>query len=226
MIMSAGPVRGIGLDVAGVLVLPEPRTLLAGEDARFAGADWDAVHYLVRMRTSGVRFLTPPARLAEIVGVPTDVLYRYLQVLEERHVESSVWTRPVRHAVRLLRSVRGRGVPIAVLSNTARPMVRQVLEDMGLSGRTPEAIPADRMLDSSVTGFVKPAREAFMALTDALGTTPAETLFVGDTLDEDVEGALGAGLNAIHLTPYGACEARGHRDVMSLSELVEVVLVD
>jgi putative hydrolase of the HAD superfamily len=45
----------------------------------------------------------------------------------------------------------------------------------------------------------KPDRAAFEALLDALGTRPAETVFVGDDADADVAGATAAGLDAVQV---------------------------
>jgi putative hydrolase of the HAD superfamily len=45
----------------------------------------------------------------------------------------------------------------------------------------------------------KPDRAAFEALLDALGTRPAETVFVGDDVDADVAGATAAGLDAVQV---------------------------
>jgi putative hydrolase of the HAD superfamily len=45
----------------------------------------------------------------------------------------------------------------------------------------------------------KPDRAAFEALLDALGSRPAETVFVGDDVDADVAGATAAGLDAVQV---------------------------
>jgi len=67
----------------------------------------------------------------------------------------------------------------------------------------------------------KPHPEAFLRACQALGTTPAEAVYVGDSLANDVEGALAAGLVPVWLDRYGEgypLPAGAHR-VTSLEEL-------
>jgi HAD superfamily hydrolase (TIGR01549 family) len=52
---------------------------------------------------------------------------------------------------------------------------------------------------SSELGHRKPEREAFEAVVEAIGVPAARTLFFDDT-EENVEGALVAGLQAVHVT--------------------------
>ena len=52
---------------------------------------------------------------------------------------------------------------------------------------------------SSELGHRKPDREAFEVVVDAIGVPAARTLFFDDTA-ENVEGALAAGLQAVHVT--------------------------
>ncbi|RJX43655.1 HAD family hydrolase [Halonotius aquaticus] len=45
----------------------------------------------------------------------------------------------------------------------------------------------------------KPDAAAFDALLDALGTTPQETVFIGDTPDEDISGADAVGIHTVQV---------------------------
>jgi putative hydrolase of the HAD superfamily len=48
---------------------------------------------------------------------------------------------------------------------------------------------------------------------------------VGDSLRYDVAGALAAGLQPVHMDPYGLCPAPGgHRHIGSLTELAQALI--
>ncbi len=49
----------------------------------------------------------------------------------------------------------------------------------------------------------KPHPEAFRRACRALGIAPSEAVYVGDSLSNDVEGALGAGLISVWVDRYG-----------------------
>ena len=77
------------------------------------------------------------------------------------------------------------------------------------------------ILDSAVVGVAKPDPAIFRLALDALGV-PADrsVLHVGDSLRYDVAGALAAGLQPVHMDPYGFCPAPdGHPHVRNLAEL-------
>ncbi len=67
----------------------------------------------------------------------------------------------------------------------------------------------------------KPHPEAFRRACRALGVAPAEAAYVGDSIANDVEGALGAGLIPVWMDRYGddyPLPERAHR-ITSLEEL-------
>ena len=55
----------------------------------------------------------------------------------------------------------------------------------------------DAVTISSETGYCKPAREIFDVAIRALGMTAAEVLLIGDSLENDVEAGMRAGLSAV-----------------------------
>src|SRR5205807_3373387 len=81
------------------------------------------------------------------------------------------------------------------------------------------------ILDSAVVGVAKPDPAIFRIALDALGVPAGGTvLHVGDSLRYDVAGALAAGLQPVHMDPYGFCPAPdGHPHVRSLAGLAELV---
>jgi putative hydrolase of the HAD superfamily len=91
-----------------------------------------------------------------------------------------------------VRRVRARGVPVALASN-ATDRLDADLDDLGLRDEV------DAVLNSSVVGHPKPAREFFRAGCLELRTAPARVLFVDDE-DRNVRGARQAGLAALRYT--------------------------
>jgi putative hydrolase of the HAD superfamily len=55
----------------------------------------------------------------------------------------------------------------------------------------------DAIVGSRAHGYVKPHPTIFLAALQQLGVEPAEAVMVGDSLEEDVEGARALGLRAI-----------------------------
>ncbi|QOC93087.1 HAD family hydrolase [Micromonospora craniellae] len=87
-----------------------------------------------------------------------------------------------------VREVRGRGIRVGLGTN-ATDLLDADLETLGLTGEL------DVVVNSSVVGVHKPAREYFQAACEALETAPGRVLFVGDE-DRAVSGARVAGLSA------------------------------
>ena len=88
--------------------------------------------------------------------------------------------------------LRSRGLRLAVLGNTlfwSSAATRSVLE---------RALPGafDAMVFADEVGYSKPDVRAFEAALSRLGVGPSEAMHVGDRVDEDVGGALAAGMAA------------------------------
>ena len=130
-----------------------------------------------------------------------------------------------------LRAVAALGLPMGVVSNSDGS-VEGDLRRLGVcyvpdaaDGPGPAAgVEMGVILDSAVVGVAKPDPAIFRIALDALGV-PADraVLHVGDSLRYDVAGALAAGLQPVHMDPYGFCPAPdGHPHVRSLAELAEL----
>ena len=89
-----------------------------------------------------------------------------------------------------------------------------------------EALRLESLLDSatipSSCGYAKPDSRIFDAATRALDVGPAEALFVGDNLIEDVAAASRAGLSAILIRRH---EGSPPIDVRSISDLREILSI-
>jgi HAD superfamily hydrolase (TIGR01662 family) len=97
-------------------------------------------------------------------------------------------------ALPALAAMRRQGLKIGLLSNSSRNLEEFVVHH-GLS--------ADAVLTSGAHGKTKPHESIFRALLGALEVEPPDAVMVGDTLHDDVEGALAVGMRAVLLDREG-----------------------
>jgi putative hydrolase of the HAD superfamily len=132
-------------------------------------------------------------RCAEVLRaqLPSALRALPLSTLTDAMVDALHFTayRDARDALVLLRA---RGMTLVVVSNwdVSLPMV---LGDVGLS----ELV--DGVVSSAAVGHPKPAPAIFAAGLALAGSTPQRAVHVGDSIEHDVYGALGAGIGAVLL---------------------------
>jgi putative hydrolase of the HAD superfamily len=97
-------------------------------------------------------------------------------------------------ALPVLELLRERGLKIGLLSNSSRDLDDFVAHH-GLN--------VDAVLTSHAHGKTKPHESIFRALLDQLGVGPGEAVMVGDTIQDDVEGARAVGMRAVLLDREG-----------------------
>jgi HAD superfamily hydrolase (TIGR01509 family) len=120
---------------------------------------------------------------------------------------------PARHvhpqALALLDGVRARGLRCAVVANTFDPprLFRADLRAQGIADRV------DAVVLSCEVGWRKPHPAVYAVVAAALAVAPAEVLFVGDRLADDVAGPAAAGMRTCLATWYrldpGDCSTAG-----------------
>ena len=115
-------------------------------------------------------------------------------------------------AVPALRRLRAVGSRLVVVSNWDVSLP-DVLERVGLASLL------DGVVTSAGVGARKPARAIFEEALRVAGVARAQALHVGDGLEEDVEGALAAGIEAVYLARDGAAGPMGVRTISTLAEL-------
>ncbi len=100
-----------------------------------------------------------------------------------------------------LELLTGAGLLLGIVTNASQPMsMRDVeLAQHGLLERFPHC-----RIAAVDTGRLKPHPQIFERALDKLGTSAAETVFVGDRWDADIAGALGVGMRAVHRENSGA----------------------
>ena len=238
--MASG-ISAILLDAGGVLVFPEPANLLPS--LRAAGVDPDLsalerAHYQAMAAQDAE--VVPPARatwwrnylISYIVacGVPADRA-EPLATEMAQGIRGHSWAHVGLGVMDGLRAVAALGLPMGVVSNSDGS-VEGDLRRLGVchvpDGREPPAagVTMGVILDSAVVGVAKPDPEIFRLALDALGVPAGGTvLHVGDSLRYDVAGALAAGLQPVHMDPYGFCPVPdGHPHIRSLAELADTAL--
>jgi HAD superfamily hydrolase (TIGR01662 family) len=106
---------------------------------------------------------------------------------------TSGWTRHenfvlYEDALPVLERLRAAGLKIGVVSNSARD-VRKFAEH--------HALDIDAGISSFHHGKTKPHASIFRAVLELLEVEPADAAMVGDTIEDDIEGALAVGMHAV-----------------------------
>jgi HAD superfamily hydrolase (TIGR01549 family) len=206
-------VRAVLLDALGTLVELEPPWMVLRERVP-ADVDDERLVAAARVEMDYYREHAHEGRdevsLAELRRRCADVLSRELgaTVTAEELVEA-VKLSAYGDAEPALGRLRERGLRLVVVSNWDYSLPR-VLDRCGLA----------HLLDATITsagaGARKPDPAIFSAALDAAGCDASEALHVGDTPEEDLEGAREAGIGALLLDRDG-----GGGDISSLTEIEE-----
>jgi putative hydrolase of the HAD superfamily len=151
------------------------------------------------------------ASLAELRGRCAELLSRELEA--EVSVETlvdAIRFDPYPDAVPALQGLREAGLKLICVSNWDCSLPA-VLERCGLM------VHLDAAVSSAEAGSRKPDPAIFASALALAGCGPEEALHVGDTTEEDVEGARAAGIDVLLL------DRDGGGDIASLEELSERV---
>jgi putative hydrolase of the HAD superfamily len=87
-----------------------------------------------------------------------------------------------------LDALRARGLRLGLLSNTARDLDLFVAH---------HKLSVDAVLTSRLHGKTKPHEGIFLRMLELLGVGPNEAAMVGDTVEDDIEGARRVGMRAV-----------------------------
>ena len=116
----------------------------------------------------------------------------------------------------VLSELKSRGFKLGVISNFD-DRAYSVMRSLGI-------LPFfDAVTLSSETGYCKPDREIFEAAVRALGVPAPEVLLVGDSLHDDVEAGMRAGLNAVLIDRHSRHTSINHvQRISSLKDLLRL----
>ena len=93
-------------------------------------------------------------------------------------------------ALPVLGELRARGLKLGLVSNTGRDLEKFVEH---------HKLDVDAALGSGAFGRTKPHPTIFRAILEGLGVTPADAAMIGDSPEDDIEGARAAGIGSAFL---------------------------
>jgi putative hydrolase of the HAD superfamily len=192
--------RSVVFDLFGTLVpefpLPSWEVMFEGM-ADAVGADvaafrraWDDT--IVERQTGGFRDMAENVEvICARVGLDpsADQVRRALAVREDLYAE---WFRPQPGAVETLRTLRERGMPLALASNCA-------LDAPAMWAASPLDGLIDVLVFSSEVGLRKPDPAIYLLTAERLGVEPAACLFVGDGANRELTGAAAVGMMPVRI---------------------------
>lgn len=111
---------------------------------------------------------------------------------------------------------------LGIVTNGPADMAFIKLNRLGLS----DYFPRERVFLSELIGYHKPDPRIYAAVLEQMGVAPQQVLFVGDTWEADVSGAMDAGLAAVWINPRGKQPATDHQPlavIEKLDQLLELV---
>lgn len=115
-----------------------------------------------------------------------------------------------------LTQLRAKGVKTGVITNGLRKDYEQILEKLNLTRYFDVVVG----IDTCCKG--KPDREIFLFAIDKLRVRPRETIFVGDSLKYDYEGAKRAGLKPLLIDREGKAPANAEK-IKSLTDVLKLL---
>ena len=116
-----------------------------------------------------------------------------------------------------LQQLRSMGLKIGIVTNGLESDYREVLQKVGLLDFFDVTAGVDTV------GKMKPHREMFLYALNKLGVSPDETLFVGDDLERDYEGAKMAGLRPLLIDRDDVIRSKVEK-VRSLKEITSCLI--
>lgn len=128
-------------------------------------------------------------------------------------------------AKELLDDLRRKQIPVMICTDLTAHIQHRKIEALGIA-------PYVRYLVSSEeAGREKPAKEIFALCCEKLKLPPEDILYIGDSFEKDIKGALSAGMKAVWFHPKGdsglgrtymrACNYEEIRDIVCLEERKE-----
>ena len=143
------------------------------------GADCAAVHNrLIRMQC-----------ILELLGKP---LFPHAKVMYHLYWDSLLSSaRPEEGVLQLLQRLKSKGIGIGIGTDMTAYIQYEKLEALGVSPYI------DWIVTSEEAGAEKPAERFFALCAEKAGADPARCIFIGDSLEKDVKGALKNGFKGV-----------------------------
>jgi putative hydrolase of the HAD superfamily len=207
--LKQGSVTAISLDALGTLVELEPpwehlaAALGADPDGRLVNAVRAEMAYYKAHSHTGRDARSLAELRARCAAILSEELGREVDV---ETMMGAIRFRAYPDSAPALDALRRRGLRMVCVSNWDCSLP-EVLDRCGLAAKL------DGVVTSAGAGARKPDPAIFAEGLRLAGAEAGDTVHVGDSIDEDVEGARAAGMRALHL------DREGGGDITSLAEI-------
>lgn len=124
---------------------------------------------------------------------------------------------PVPHAVNLVRSLKRKGMKLAIASASSRTFIEEVVRVLGIKDCFSAIVSASEVARG------KPAPDIFLLAARRLGVRPEESIVIEDGV-RGMQGALAAGMKCIGLVSDASASYPATRIVVSLADVTDDVI--
>lgn len=230
--IALADIDAISLDVGGVLVVPD-HGMIAGaltaagveHDARrFTEGHYRAMAAVDRSRVEPEQFDAYFPAFARAAGVPEGQVGRASAALADVIVPRA-WHQPIPGALAAASRLAAAGLRLAVTSNADGNVANMLARHELLQVGDGPGVRVEHISDSGVVGVHKPDPAMFRATAGGLGLPLDRICHVGDAGGFDADGAVAAGMRAVHVDPLRLCPA-DHVHVASLAAFADALLDD
>ncbi|MEB1807631.1 MAG: HAD family hydrolase [Bacillaceae bacterium] len=128
------------------------------------------------------------------------------------------FSKPFDGLVDLMNELTEKNIKVGIITNGPADTQYRKIDKIGLSS----LIDREHIFVSEELGVAKPSRDIFDLAITKLGETNGK-LFIGDSWEHDICGAIDAGWDAIYLNTRGKPANTGHEPYATCSELAEVL---
>jgi FMN phosphatase YigB (HAD superfamily) len=233
-------IDAVVFDIGGVFAVRHPAPVTRGmtragfalptDQTRFLEAHHHAVRHLADISMDGLKEYDPQfwihfeTAYLRHLGVsegdlPAAAIAMRTEVFERE--PKPIWNLLLSDNISAFHRIAGLR-PVAIVSNNDGTAEQQMI-DFGVCqlsnlGPLPQVV---AIVDSTTVGLSKPDPAIFLPALAALGTAADRTLYVGDTVHADVNGARAAGMQVVQLDPYDLHEGFTHWRLRDLTALAE-----
>ena len=153
---------------------------------------------------------------AGLIDVAVEAMHTEVHLKEAK----PIWRYMLHDNIEAFQRLAKSGMPVAIVTNNDGTAAQQMV-DFGICqvGEGPLTNVA-AIADSGTLNIAKPDPRIFKPALEALGTKPAYTLYVGDTLHADVVGATRAGMPVVQLDPLDLHAHLPHTRLPGVAEVV------
>ncbi|MBI3782007.1 MAG: HAD family hydrolase [Deltaproteobacteria bacterium] len=151
--------------------------------------------------------------IMDTLSVPAEAAARVVEDLHAENAQRMLWRVMHPETPRVLSELRDRGFKLGVVSNSDG-RVAQSLATSGIADSFAVIV------DSHVVGVEKPKPRIFEIALAGCGSSPVESVYIGDIYEIDVRGARAAGLHPVLLDPL---DHYTDADCLRLRSLVDLL---